>query len=255
MSDAGTIVFKTQDGYHSLRLNRPSSLNAFDQPMLQEWHGVLSTIKDKTKPLIITGTGRAFCTGGDLKKYLSRLDDIDGLRGYFDLLAEVFVQIAEYPAGTIAAINGVTVAGGIEVMCLCDLAIAAESARFADGHVNYGLHPGGGASATLTWLIGERRARWLILSGEFIDAEEAERIGLVNRVVPDGELSEQAKRMAATIATHTPASIHRIKDLMKRDIRGVLRRERDSLLEHFQAPETKERLEVFAKRREKRSVS
>lgn len=251
MSDPATIVFETHDGYHLLRLNRPSALNAFDQAMLQEWHSVLTSIEDKTKPLIITGIGRAFSTGGDLKKYLSRLDDIEGLRGYFYLLEEVFGQIAEYPGPTIAAINGVTVAGGIEIMCLCDLAVTAESARFADGHVNYGLHPGGGSSATLVWLLGERRARWLILSGEFIDATEAERIGLVNRIVPDGELYEEAQRMAAAVAKASPSSIWRIKDLMKRDIRGVLRRERDSLLEHFRAPETKERLKIFARRNEK----
>jgi enoyl-CoA hydratase len=254
MADTATIVFETQDGNHVLRLNRPSALNAFDESMLKEWHAVLNGIEDKSKPLIITGTGRAFCAGGDLKKYLSRLDDIAGLRGYFNLLAEVFAQIADYPGATIAAINGVTVAGGIEVMCLCDLAVSAESARFADGHVNYGLHPGGGASATLVWLLGERRARWLILSGEFIDAVEAERIGLINRIVPDNTLLEEAQRMASTIGKHLPSSIRRIKHLMKRDIRSVLEKERDSLLEHFQAPETKERLEFFAKRNEKRST-
>lgn len=253
MSDTTMIVFETHEGHHLLRLNRPSALNAFDQAMLQEWLSALRGIEDKTKPLIITGTGRAFCTGGDLKKYLDRLDDIAGLRDYFDLLAEVFVLLAEYPAATIAAINGVTVAGGIEIMCLCDLAVAAESMRIADGHVNYGLHPGGGSSSTLVWLVGERRARWLILSGEFIDAAEAERIGLVNRVVPDAELYEEAKRMAATVAKASPSSIRRIKNLMKRDIRSVLLRERDSLLEHFQAPETRERLEIFAKRNEKRA--
>lgn len=243
-----TILFETRDGYHLLTLNRPSVLNAFDRGMLEEWRQVLSGIEDRTKPLILTGTGRAFCTGGDLKRYLASLDDIDGLREYFDILADVFVQIAEYPGPTIAAINGIAVAGGLEAMCLCDVAVAAKSAVFADGHLNYGLHPGGGASASLPRLIGERRARWLILSGEFIDAVEAERNGLVNRVVSDGELFEEAQRMAAAMSKHSPCSTRRTKELMKHDIRSALRRERDSLLEHFQSPETKRRLESFSKR-------
>src|SRR5579875_2527575 len=243
-----TILFETRDEYHLLTLNRPSALNAFDRSMLETWRDALSRIEDKTKPLILTGTGRAFSTGGDLKRYLGSLADIDGLRAYFDILADVFEQIAEYPGPTIAAVNGIAVAGGLEAMCLCDVAVAAKSATFADGHLNYGLHPGGGASASLPWLIGERRARWFILSGEFIDAAEAERIGLVNRVVSDSELFEEAQRMAAAMARHSPCSIRRTKELMKRDIASVLRRERDSLLQHFQSPETKKRLESFSER-------
>jgi enoyl-CoA hydratase/carnithine racemase len=165
-------------------------LNAFDEEMLREFVGVLDTVTGSGQPLIITGAGRAFCTGGDLKAYVGRLDDPEALRRYFLLLADVFGRIVDYAGFTVAAVNGVAVAGGLELMCACDLAAAAESARFADGHVNYGLHPGAGSSVLLAKLIGERRACWLLLSGEFIDAVEAERIGLVNRVVPDTELQQ-----------------------------------------------------------------
>ena len=225
-------------------------MNAFDQRMLMEWNAALQSVEDTALPLVITGTGRAFCAGGDLKKYLSRLDDLEGLRAYFDLLEEVFLQIADYPGPTIAAVNGVTVAGGIEVVCLCDLAVSAESARLADGHINYGLHPGGGSSATLAWLIGERRARWLILTGEFISAAEAERIGLVNRVVPDEQLESEVTRLAQALTKHSAPAISRVKRLMSRDVRGVLRMEKDSILNHFQDPETKARLESFARRKQ-----
>ena len=248
MTHEQTIVLEAHDKAYILRLNRPSALNAFDESMLQEMFRVLNGLDDKTRPLIVTGTGRAFSAGGDLKKYLNRLNDIDGLRGYFDLLAEVFMLIAEYPSATIAAVNGITVAGGLEIMNICDLAVTAESAQFADGHLNYGLHPGGGSSSTLVWMVGERRARWLILTGEFIGAAEAERIGLVNQVVPDRELLERATQIAATIAGHTPSSVLRAKSLMKRNLREVLKRESESLLAHFQAPETKERLQFFAQR-------
>jgi enoyl-CoA hydratase len=253
METTSTIVFETREEAYWLRLNRPASMNAFDEQMLTEWNAALKSIEDKTRPLVLTGTGRAFCAGGDLKKYLTRLDDIEGLRDYFDLLEEVFMQIVDYPGPTIAAINGVAVAGGIEAMCLCDLAVSVVSARLADGHVNYGMHPGGGSSATLAWLIGERRARWLILTGEFISAAEAERIGLVNRVVPDEQLEVEVTRLAQSLAKHSVPAISRIKRLMSRDVRSVLRMEKDSILSHFQDSDTKARLEIFARKNESKN--
>lgn len=248
MSISGSVCLDERDQCYWLTLNRPRVLNAFDEEMLRELLGVLDTTSGSGQPLIITGAGHAFCTGGDLKAYLARLNDHEGLRRYFLLLADVFVRIVDYASVTVAAVNGDAVAGGLELMCACDLAVAAESARFADGHINYGLHPGAGSSVLLGRIIGERRARWLLLSGEFIDAPEAERIGLVNRVVPDAELQQAAVSMAATIARHSQTAVRRTKRLIKSDIREILRVERESLLEHFKDPETKSRLEAFAAR-------
>ena len=245
---SGSVCLDERHGYYWLTLNRPQVLNAFDEAILREFIAVLDTIADSGQPLMITGAGRAFCTGGDLKAYLHNLDDQELLRRYFLLLADVFGRIVDYPGVTIAAVNGVAVAGGLELICACDLAVAAESARFADGHINYGLHPGAGASVLLAKLIGERRARWLLLSGEFIDAVEAERVGLVNRVVPDAELQKAAHAMAAGVARHSRAAIHRTKRLIRSDIREILRAERESLLEHFQDPETRSQLEAFSAR-------
>ncbi len=243
-----SVCLDERHGYYWLTLNRPRVLNAFDEAMLRELVGVLDTIIGSGRPLIITGAGRAFSTGGDLKAYLGRLDDQEALRRYFLLLADVFVRIVDYPGVTVAAVNGVAVAGGLELMCACDLAVATESARFADGHINYGLHAGAGSSVLLAKLIGERRARWLLLSGEFIDAVEAERIGLVNRVVPDAELQQVAHSMAAAVARHSRAALRRTKRLIRSDIQEILRAERESLLEHFGDPETRSHLEAFSAR-------
>lgn len=248
MLSNASVCLDERDGYCWLTLNRPQVLNAFDEATLRELLGVLDTISGSGQPLIITGAGRAFCTGGDLKAYLARLDDQEALRRYFLLLADVFERIVDYPGVTVAAVNGVAVAGGLELMCACDLAVAAESATFADGHINYGLHPGAGSSVLLARLIGERRARWLLLSGEFINAMEAERIGLVNRVVPDTELQQAAHSMAAAVARHSRAALRRTKRLIRTDIREILRAERESLLEHFQDPETRLHLEAFSAR-------
>lgn len=250
-----SVCLDEREGHYWLTLNRPSVLNAFDEEMLGRLVGALERITDSGKPLMITGAGRAFCTGGDLKAYLRRLNDQEGLRRYFLLLSDVFERIVDYPAVTVAAVNGVAVAGGLELMCACDVAVAGESARFADGHINYGLHSGAGSSVLLGRLIGERRARWLLLSGEFIDAVEAERIGLVNRVVPDLELERAANSMAATVARHSKAALSRTKRLIKSDIKTILRAERESLLELFRDPETRKHLEGFAARSQAKSTS
>jgi enoyl-CoA hydratase len=242
-----SVYLEERHGYYWLTLNRPRVLNAFDEEMLRELRAALDT-SNSGNPLIITGAGRAFCTGGNLKAYLARLDDQESLERYFLLLADVFGRIVDYPGVTVAAVNGVAVAGGLELVCACDLAVAAESATFSDGHINYGLHPGAGSSVLLGRIIGERRARWLLLSGEFIDAVEAERIGLVNRVVPDAELEQASASLAAAVARHSRSALRRTKRLIKSDIQEILRAERESLLEHFRDPETRLHLQVFAAR-------
>lgn len=242
------VLLDLREGNYWLTLNRPEVLNAFDEHTLRELFDTLRSIADPARPLIFTGAGRAFSTGGDLKSYFAKLDDPESLRSYFHVLAEVFETIASYPSVTVAAVNGFAVAGGLELLCVCDLAVASESARFADGHINYGLHPAAGASVLLARIIGERRARWLLLSGEFIDSAEALRIGLVNRVVPDTELQFTANSMAAAVARHSPAAVQRTKRLLKTDIQEILRIERDSILAHFQHPETRLRLAQFAAR-------
>lgn len=242
------VLLEEREGNYWLTLNRPNVLNAFDQPTLCDLLCAIRSIEHPVRPLIFTGAGRAFSSGGDLKSYFAHLDDPAGLRNYFHILAELLETIADYPTVTVAAVHGFAVAGGLELMCICDLAVAAESARFADGHINYGLHPAAGASMLLGRIIGERRARWLLLSGEFIDAAEAVRIGLVNRVVTDAELHNAANAMAAAVARHAPGAVRRTKCLLKSDLQEALRLERESLLEHFQDPETRRRLAQFAAR-------
>lgn len=245
------VLIDERAGNYWITLNRPEALNALNEPLMESFLRAMDRIDDPTRPLVVTGAGRAFSAGGDLKGYLSKLDSPEAMEHYFELLTRWFVRLAEYPGLTLAAVNGVAVAGGLELMCVCDLAVAGESARFADGHINYGLHPGGGSSALLGRMIGERRARWLLLSGEFIGAAEAERIGLVNQVVPDAELGEAANRMAGAVSRHNASAVRRVKMLLSNGIEEALRAEHASLLEHFRAPETRERLEGFAARSKK----
>jgi enoyl-CoA hydratase len=242
------VLIDEREGAYWITLNRPEALNAINEPLIEGFLRAMDRIDDPARPLVVTGAGRAFSAGGDLKGYLAKLDAPQAMTNYFELLTRWFLRLADYPGVTLAAVNGVAVAGGLELMCVCDLAVAAESARLADGHINYGLHPGGGSSALLGRMIGERRARWLLLSGEFIGAVEAERIGLVNQVVPDADLEAAANRMAAAVSRHGASAVRRVKRLLSTGIEEALRIEHASLLEHFRAPETRERLEAFAAR-------
>lgn len=242
------VLLEQKAGNCWLILNRPHVLNALNEELFEAFVEALDRIDDPARPLIITGSGRAFSAGGDLKAYLAKLDSPEAMARSFDKLTKMLLRLADYPGVSIAAVNGVAVAGGLELMCVCDLAVAAESARFADGHINYGLHPGGGSSLLLGKFIGERRARWLLLSGEFIGAGEAARIGLVSRAVPDAELESAATEMAAAVSRHTRPAIRRVKMLLRPTLEEALRAEHSSLLEHFRDPETRLRLEAFAAR-------
>ncbi|MGQ0634561.1 MAG: enoyl-CoA hydratase/isomerase family protein [Planctomycetaceae bacterium] len=246
MCEADAVLLEERQGNVWLTLNRPEALNAINEPMLLGLLRCLDQIGDSGRPLILTGAGRAFCAGGDLKGYLAKLDDPQAMRDYFDIVTRLFCRLADYPGVTIAAVNGVAVAGGLELVCACDLAVAADSARLADGHINYGLHPGGGASGLLSKIVGERRARWLLLSGEFITATEAERIGLVNRIVPANELETAANAMGASVGRHSRSAMRRTKALLRTELAEALKAEHASLLEHFQDPETRRQLERFA---------
>lgn len=234
-------------------LNRPDSLNALDGAVARALRDTLIEIRDDGRPLVITGAGRAFCAGGDLKFFLSLLDKPKQLEQFFKEASEAVELIYRYPGVTIAAVNGLAVAGGLELVCACDLAIAASQARFADGHVNYGVVPAGGATGLLPAIVGERWARWLLLSGEFISAHQAERMGLINQVVDDGQLESAVQSLAEALAQRPPGALRRIKGLLVRDLREVLARERQAVLEQLATAEAREGLSAFAARQSRGS--
>ncbi len=138
--------------------------------------------------MLVTGAGRAFSAGGDLKRYVTLQRDPVAFPRFVAELHRVFGRLRELPVPVIALVNGVTAAGGLELMLSCDFAVAARSARIGDGHLNYGQMGGGGVLTLLPRSIGRERAAELVFTGRFLDAEEARAWGLVNRVVDDDAL-------------------------------------------------------------------
>jgi enoyl-CoA hydratase len=163
--------------------------------------------------VVVTGAGdKAFVAGADIGEFAERtpIQQRAAMEG-----RRVFDVVATFPKPTIAAINGYALGGGCELALACDLRVAARSARFGQPEVNLGILPGGGGTQRLPRLVGSGRAMRLILTGELIDAETAERIGLVDEVVDDDTLRERAAALADRIAGHSPVALRLIKEAVR----------------------------------------
>ena len=197
----------------TLTLNRPDSLNAIDWDMVRALDSIIDEIEadPEVRVLLITGAGRAFSAGGDLKKYMDLQGDPVGFPRFVADLHRVFGRLRELPVPVIALVNGVAVAGGLELVLNCDFALAADSARIGDGHLNYGQMGGGGALTLLPRMVGINRALELIFTGRLLSAQEAVEWCLVNRSVPDAELLEAGFQIAEEIATKSPLAVANAK--------------------------------------------
>ncbi len=193
------------DGIAVVTLNRPEVRNAIDLATVDDLHWALDILAhyDRTRVLIVTGAGSAFASGADLHEVRRRRAG-DALRG---INSGLFRQVEQFPVPTIAAVNGYALGGGCELALACDLRVAAQSARFGQPEAGLGIIPAAGASYRLPRIVGAGRARELIFTGRIIDADEALRIGLVNRVVPDDRLLEEARAIAAAIARKSPLAL------------------------------------------------
>lgn len=182
-----------------ITLNRPAKRNAISQEMIAELHELLSQCEGRTDlgALVIHGAGdRAFAAGADI----AQLRERNAVAALARINAALFRRIEEHPLPVIAAVEGYALGGGCELAMACDIRIAGRTARFGQPEVGLGIIPGAGAIQRLPKLVGLGRAKELIFSGALIDAEEAERIGLVNRVVDAGSALDAAKTLAGTIA-------------------------------------------------------
>ncbi len=190
-----------------VRLNRPGQLNPIDAAMLEALDDALDAVaaRRQVRAVLITGNGRAFSAGGDLKKYIALQRDPVAFPRFVAELHRVFGRLRRLTMPAVALVNGVTAAGGLELMLNCDFAIVAASARIGDGHLNFGQMGGGGVLTLLPRLIGRARAAELLFSGRFLSAEEAVQWGLASRRVPDDELLSAGLGFAREVADEEPA--------------------------------------------------
>lgn len=210
------ILTEIADGVATVTLNRPEAMNALSTALRHRLFEVMRDLDadERVRAVILTGAGtRAFTAGLDLKE-LGSSEGALGAANAEGADENPVKAIEQCRKPVIGAINGVAITGGFEVALACDVLVASENARFADTHARVGVVPGWGLSQKLSRMIGISRAKELSFTGNFIDAATAERWGLVNRVVPAGDLLPEAKRLAAAMAEIDPAFLAGYKALI-----------------------------------------
>ncbi|HUY17967.1 MAG TPA: enoyl-CoA hydratase [Candidatus Binataceae bacterium] len=203
---ASNLLIESDQGLVTLTLNRPEKRNPLSAATMQELIATLREIgaEREARVVILAGRGAAFSAGHDLAELRGR--ELPFYREIFDLCTELMTTIQRIPQPVVASVGGVATAAGCQLVATCDLAIAAHSARFATPGVKIGLFCSTPMVA-LSRAVGRKHAMEMLLSGRMIDAETAERWGLVNRVVPDAELERETRRLALEIADASPLTI------------------------------------------------
>ena len=209
------VIYERREAVALLTINRPQTMNALDMAMLDALEAAVDrAAADKdVRVVVLTGAGKAFVAGGDIAELNSR----NGLRHYFEFgerIHAVFRKIEVLDKPTVGAINGWALGGGTELLLCLDIRIVAESAKLGLPEVTLGMFPGAGGSQRLIRQIAPCKAKELMFTGDRITAAEALGLGLVNRVVPDGEVVEAALALAEWIARYSPVTL----SIMKRVI-------------------------------------
>jgi len=208
MPDFNNLRYDVQDGIATITVNRPDKLNALNEETIRELGGAVRATREdaSVRGVILTGSGsKAFVAGADIAE-LARMGPVDGIE-VSRLGQGVFREIELSRKPVVAAVNGFALGGGCELAVACDLRIASENARFGLPEVRLGGSAGYGGSLRLPRLVGKGRALELMLTGEMIDAQEAYRIGLANRVVPQASLLEETRALVGKIVANGPVAV------------------------------------------------
>jgi len=216
-----TLIYEKKENIGVLTINRPQRMNAISNELTSELKKFLDEIEndDELRVLVITGAGdKAFVAGADINELVDR-DALIGRR-VSRQRQEIFSRIENLQVPAIAAINGYALGGGLELALACSIRVCSDKAQFGAPEVKLGIIPGDGGTQRLPRLVGLGRAMEMILTGDFIDAEEAYRIGLVNKIVPHEQLMEKAMELAKKIASRPPLAVRYAKETVNRSLEG-----------------------------------
>ena len=250
------IAFEQRNQTAWIYLNRAKEMNALSMTMLKELIAVVRNVEadPAIKVVVLSGKGKAFCAGADLKSLMESLGD-PNWRGpdFLNHCETMFNGLRNMPKPTIAAVNGMALAGGLELVMCCDLVLAADSAKMGDSHSNFGVFPGAGGAAVMPKRIGLNRAKYLLFTGDMLDAREMQAYGLVNQVVAADELEKSVQELADRLSQKSSLVLARMKRVANQSMdqpqEMALRNELLTLRDHLRSHDMHEGLAAFSERR------
>jgi enoyl-CoA hydratase len=246
-----TILVETRGPVGLITLNRPKALNALNRQMITELNQALAALEadPEVAVIVLTGSERAFAAGADVKE----MEGLDFMTAYRSDFIASWQQVAGVRKPIIAAVAGYALGGGCELAMMCDIIIAAESARFGQPEINLGTIPGAGGTQRLTRAVGKAKAMEMVLTGRMMDAEEAERANLVARVVPTGDLLDEALKLAETIAEKSQPMVALAKEAVnvayETTLAEGIRFERRVFYATFASEDRREGMQAFVEKR------
>jgi enoyl-CoA hydratase len=252
--DFETIIVEHDGAVALVRLNRPKALNALNVQLKHELTAALHDLDqdDAVRAIVITGSEKAFAAGADIKEMQDKSFADAYVGGHFD----GWDQVADCDTPIIAAVAGYALGGGCELAMMCDFIIAADTARFGQPEIKIGTLPGLGGTQRLTRYVGKAKAMEMCLTGRMMDADEAERSGLVSRVVAADELINEALAAARTIAGYSRPAVRMARECVHRAYETTLaegvRYERRVFFSSFALQDQKEGMQAFVEKREPR---
>jgi len=248
-----TLIVEIEDYTALIRLNRPEALNALNAKLMQELAAAIAAAdrNDKVRCIVLTGTEKAFAAGADVKEMAEKtFTDVF----FDDLFAPEADSIARTRKPLIAAVSGYCLGGGCELAMMCDFIIAADTAKFGQPEINLGIVAGMGGTQRLARAVGKAKAMDMNLTGRFMDAAEAERCGLVSRIVPAKDLVTEALKSATKIAEKSALAAMLVKESVNRAFETTLREgilfERRMFNAAFATEDQKEGMAAFLQKRE-----
>lgn len=252
---APSVLTELRAGALWARLNRPESLNGLTDEVISGLEQAMNEAcaSPEVRALVITGAGRAFCAGADLDFFLGA-GDLEARDRFLSDVGRTFRRLERLTIPTIAAINGVAVAGGLELVLCCDLAIAAAPAKLGDAHANYGLLPGGGGTVRLARRVGPTLAKQLMFTGALMPASELRHSGLLADVVDADRLVAAVDELVAVISRKSPLGLARMKrlvdDALEQPIDTGLQAELVACALHNHSSDLSEGLAAFREKRQ-----
>ena len=247
-----TIIVETRENVGLITLNRPDALNAISRELVGELGQALNIFEadDEVGALVLTGSEKAFAAGADIKEMQAKKWPDTFVE---DFITDGWERVAQCRKPVVAAVAGFALGGGCEIALMCDFILAAETAKFGQPEIKIGVWPGAGGSQRLTRIVGKSKSMEMCLTGRMMDAEEAERAGLVSRILPAADLVDEAVKTAQLIATMSRPAAMMVKDVVNRayetSLSEGIRYERRMFQASFAMPDQREGMAAFVEKR------